>query len=56
MVRALRPDYHPDKVVDPAWVAHWRSAYSAQPPGFVPLLNTAGEQISPEFIAANAVR
>lgn len=49
MIRALRHDYHPDKVTDPAWVEHWRNAYAEQVEPFVPVLNTRAPGIPPVF-------
>jgi predicted metal-dependent hydrolase len=49
MLQALRPGYHPDKVGDPAWIAQWRHAYAGHGADFVPLLNTSGKTIRPEF-------
>ena len=49
MLQALWPGYHPDKVNDPAWIANWRPAYAGHAADFVPLLNTLGSSILPEF-------
>lgn len=49
MLRAVRPGYHPDKVDDPVWVDQWRHAYEGRGADFVPLLDTAGAGIGPEF-------
>ena len=44
MLRALRPDYHPDKVSDPEWVGkwvgEWQRGYADGPAKLVPLLDT----------------
>lgn len=57
MIRALLPNYHPDDVVDPAWIDEWRHAFSdgelkRGKAGFVPLLDTALSQIPPRFEAS----
>lgn len=49
MLRALRRDYHPDRVEDPNWIDQWRFAFAEQPSGLVPLLNTAEKGIPPQF-------
>ncbi len=53
MLRALHPRYHPDKVEDPIWVDQWRHAYAGHPANFVPMLNTAGDGISPAFACSD---
>lgn len=49
MLRALRRDYHPDKVEDPNWIDQWRFAFAEHRTGLVPLLNTAEKGIPPQF-------
>lgn len=49
MLRSLLPGYHPSKVRDPAWVAHWATAYAGLPEGRIPLLDTADPEISARF-------
>lgn len=49
MLRSLLPGYHPSKVRDPAWVAHWASAYSGLGEGSIPLLDTGDPEIPARF-------
>jgi hypothetical protein len=49
MLRSLLPGYHPSHVRDPAWVAHWASAYADLPAGSIPSLDTADPQIPARF-------
>jgi predicted metal-dependent hydrolase len=49
MLRSLLPGYHPAKVRDPAWVAHWAHAYAGLPEGEIPLLDTHDPQIPARF-------
>ena len=49
MLRSLLPGYHPAKVRDPAWVAHWADAYSGLPGDAIPLLDTADPEIPARF-------
>ena len=49
MLRSLLPGYHPSKVRDPAWVAHWATAYAGLPEGRIPLLDTADPEIPARF-------
>jgi predicted metal-dependent hydrolase len=49
MLRSLLPGYHPSRVRDPAWVAHWASAYAGLAEGDIPLLDTGDPQIPARF-------
>ncbi len=49
MIRALRPSYHPSKVTDPEWIKQWIKSYSELPDDAIPLLDTSGPDIKPQF-------
>ncbi|MEP3050767.1 MAG: metal-dependent hydrolase [Erythrobacter sp.] len=49
LLRALAPGYHPSKVDDPNWVAHWTNAYSNMAEGNIPLLDTGDPDIPAKF-------
>lgn len=53
MLRALNPNYHPDKITDPGWVDQWQSAYQALGESGIPLLNTDDGHIPAEFTNAS---
>lgn len=47
MIRALRPDYHPDKVADPAWIGRWQTAYAHVGGDGLPILSLAAGRVEP---------
>lgn len=47
MVRSFSPQYHPDKVSDPAWIDRWRHAYAEEGDGHIPLVSTTAANIEP---------
>ena len=49
MLHSLMPGYHPSKVKDPQWVAHWIKAYADLPANSIPLLNTSDPAIPAQF-------
>lgn len=49
MLHSLMPGYHPSKVKDPQWVAHWIKAYADLPANCIPLLNTSDPEIPAQF-------
>lgn len=49
MVRALSPNYHPDRVSDPKWVKQWADSYTDQGDDQLPLLDTSDRTMPPQF-------
>jgi hypothetical protein len=49
MLGSLMPGYHPAKVRDPDWVAHWTQAYAGLPEGCIPWLDTSDPDIPARF-------
>lgn len=49
MLQSLLPGYHPSKIKDPQWVAHWIKAYANLPANTIPLLNTRDPEIPAQF-------
>jgi hypothetical protein len=49
MLHSLVPGYHPSKIKDPLWVAHWIKAYADLPANYIPLLNTRDPEIPAQF-------
>ncbi|MGI9326548.1 MAG: metal-dependent hydrolase [Pseudomonadales bacterium] len=47
MLDSMRPGYHPSNRADPIWIDQWHHAYAGNNEGFVPMLDTADDNIAP---------
>ena len=54
MLRTLNPWHDPRDVEDPLWVKQWREAYSDLEANQLPVLDTTGAKIDPQFKPAVA--